>query len=153
MLKIADIMTAEVFTVSAGAPVQEVAWSLAIRSISGAPVRDARGRLVGTITKAELIDPDRAAWPRGAGLTAGDVMSPRVAVARADEPAMTAVRLLQRERLRQVIVTDAAGGVVGIVTPMDVLKALVHGDRFVDVGQPVEAPEDAPDAWELEATA
>lgn len=151
MLKISEIMTDDVFTVSATAPVEEVAWALAIRTISGAPVRDSRGRLVGTVTKAELTDPERGAWPAGAQLTAQDVMSPRVIVARADAPAIDAVRTLARERTQQIIVVDREGEVVGVVTPMDVLKALVHGDSFVEYRPHAEMPME--EAWEAKATA
>jgi CBS domain-containing membrane protein len=152
MLKISDIMTDDVFTVAATAPVSDVAWALAIRNISGAPVRDARGRLIGTVTKAELCDPERGvwSWDDRQPVLAEDVMSPRVLVARADQPAAEAVALLARERLGQIVVIDGDGGVVGIITPMDVMKALVHGDRFVEERPEPELPDEA---WETYATA
>jgi CBS domain-containing membrane protein len=131
VLTIADIMTEEVFCVASSDPVEEVAWALAIRNIGGAPVSDGRGRLVGTVTKAELCDPKRGLWSRRfrlEPLLAADVMSPQVLVARADEPASSAVKALAAGQLRQIVVADDDGHVVGIVTPTDVLKALVHGD-------------------------
>lgn len=129
MLTIRDIMTEDVFTLSAQTPVEDAAWALAQRSISGAPVRDARGRLVGTLTRADLIDPDRAARRDAAGLTR-DIMSPRLLIAQDDQPAMEAVRLMMREELQQIVVTNRKDEVVGIVTPMDVMKALVRGEAF-----------------------
>jgi CBS-domain-containing membrane protein len=154
MLKISDIMSRDVFTVSAAVPIEDVAWALAIRGISGAPVRDGKGRLVGTLTKAELIDPDRGAWHTSPPV-ARDVMSPRVTVIRADEPAMAAVRLMSGQGIPHLIVVDRDEAVVGIVTPMDVLKALVHGDSFVEEARPeLRRPEASPGAsWEAEATA
>jgi CBS-domain-containing membrane protein len=128
MLTIADIMTEEVFSVAVTDSVEEVVWALAIRNISGAPVRDDLGRLVGVVTKADLADPERGAWSRAARsapTTVGEVMSPRIVLARADEPAMKAVRLLAgSQHPAQIIVVDRFDRVVGIVTPMDVLKAL-----------------------------
>jgi CBS-domain-containing membrane protein len=147
MLKIADIMTHGVFTVAASAPVEEVAWALAVRNIGGAPVRDGWGRLIGTVTKLELCDPARAVWTRSRevrGLLAEDVMSPHLVVARADEPVMTAVRLMSREHTRQVVVVDDEGAVVGIVTPTDVMRALVYGDQVISATDATEAQPEAP---------
>jgi len=155
MLRIADIMTEEVFTVPAGASAEEVAWALAIRNIGGAPVRDARGRLIGTVGKAELVDPHRGAWPRDGGRgrppIARDLMSPRLLVARADDPAMWAVELFVRERTSQILVVDGDdGAVVGIVTPTDVLRALARGDRVTDDRAGAEVDDHG---WERGATA
>jgi acetoin utilization protein AcuB len=124
MLKIADIMTADVFTVEASAPVEEVAWALALRNIGGAPVHDRRGRLVGTVSKGELTD-----WlrdKRGGRAVVGDVMSARVLVVRADAPVIEAAELLTREGARQLVVVNEREEVVGIVTSMDVLEAVAR---------------------------
>jgi CBS-domain-containing membrane protein len=153
MLTIRDIMTEEVFTLSAQTPVEDAAWALAERSISGAPVRDAKGRLVGTLSRADLIDPDHGAWLDRAGLTA-DVMSPRLLIAQDDQPAMEAVRLMMREELQQIVVTNAEDEVVGIVTPMDVMKALVRGELFqAEPRAGMQVPEDIDAPWETAMTA
>lgn len=153
MLTIRDIMTDDVFTLSAQAPIEDAAWALAQRSISGAPVRDAKGRLVGTLTRADLIDPERAT--RREGLVTKDVMSSRVLIAQADQPAMEAVRLMMREELQQIVVIDRQDQVVGIVTPMDIMKALVRGEAFQAeprVGmEEVDAIDNTP--WETAMTA
>ena len=153
MLTIRDIMTEEVFTLSAQTPVEDAAWALAERSISGAPVRDARGRLVGTVTRADLIDPDHGAWLNRAELTR-DIMSPRLLIAQDDQPAMAAVRLMMREELQQIVVTNSDDEVVGIVTPMDVMKALVRGEIFQSEPRTgVQAPEDINASWETAMSA
>lgn len=153
MLTIRDIMTDDVFTLSAQAPIEDAAWALAQRSISGAPVRDAKGRLVGTLTRADLIDPERAI--RREGLVTKDVMSSRVLIAQADQPAMEAVRLMMREELQQIVVIDRQDQVIGIVTPMDIMKALVRGEAFQAeprVGmEEVDAIDNTP--WETAMTA
>ena len=129
MLTIRDIMTEQVFTLSALTSIEDAAWALAERGISGAPVRDGKGRLVGALTRADLIDPDHAAWRDGSASIAG-IMSSRVLIAQADQPAMEAVRLMMREEMEQIVVTNRKDEVVGIVTPMDVMKALVRGEAF-----------------------
>jgi CBS-domain-containing membrane protein len=156
MLTIADIMTDEVFCVASTASVEDVAWALAIRNIGGAPVSDGHGRLIGTVTKAQLCDPVLGMWSRGSRfdpLLAEDVMSPRLHVAQADEPAISAVKTLSVENVRQIVVVDRDGHVVGIVTPTDVLKALVHGDRFTDDRGDRDRAAAADEPWEPDATA
>jgi CBS domain-containing membrane protein len=132
MLMISDIMTPEVFTLPADASLEDAAWALAIRGISGAPVRDSQGRLVGTLSKAELCLPQRSGWRDGPGMVK-DVMTASLLIARLDEPALAVVATMVRERCKQIVVVDRHDQVVGIVTPTDVLKALVHGDTFEPV--------------------
>lgn len=56
MLTAKDIMTKEVVTVTKDMPVEELALLLCEKRISGAPVLDASGNLVGVVTESDLID-------------------------------------------------------------------------------------------------
>ncbi len=56
MQKAADIMTKEVITVTPETTVTELALLLASNSISGVPVLDSSGALVGVVTENDLID-------------------------------------------------------------------------------------------------
>ena len=51
-----DIMTRQVLTVTPDMPIKELAQFLLQHKISGAPVVDAQGRLLGLITEKELIE-------------------------------------------------------------------------------------------------
>ncbi len=55
MLKARDIMTRDVTTVSADATVAELGRLFIERQVSGAPVIDAGGRLLGIVTENDLI--------------------------------------------------------------------------------------------------
>ena len=59
MLRISDVMTRDVFTLAASTPAETAAWELIVRGFTGAPVRDARGRLVGVLSRSDLCDPER----------------------------------------------------------------------------------------------
>ena len=50
-----DVMTTDVISVDPGTTVQALATLLAERGISGAPVVDAGGRLVGIISEGDLL--------------------------------------------------------------------------------------------------
>ena len=55
MLTAQDIMTREVITVREDATVRELATLFLARNISGAPVVDATGRVIGVVTESDLI--------------------------------------------------------------------------------------------------
>lgn len=59
MKNAADIMTREVITVSLTTTVQELAKILATHDISGAPVVDEHGGIIGVVTESDLIDQNK----------------------------------------------------------------------------------------------
>src|SRR5215470_12861187 len=68
-----DIMTRKVYTTCAEASVQEVAQLLSRKNISGVPVIDKDGKMIGIVTEADIIGKvDRE------GLRAADIMSPEI---------------------------------------------------------------------------
>jgi CBS-domain-containing membrane protein len=129
MLQIKDIMTKRVYTVEADASAEEAAWGLTRRHIGGAPARDAAGNLVGVLSSSDLINPEPAQWIRGEP-TVGDLMNPDVISLYAEDPAMAAVDEMAKRDIHRIVVLDQENQLAGIVTPMDVLRALANGQRF-----------------------
>jgi CBS-domain-containing membrane protein len=129
MLQIKDIMTKRVYTVEADASAEEAAWGLTRRHIGGAPARDAEGNLVGVLSSSDLINPEPAQWLHGEP-TVGDLMNPDVISLYAEDPAMAAVKEMAKRDIHRIVVLDQESKLAGIVTPMDVLRALARGDRF-----------------------
>jgi predicted transcriptional regulator len=122
-----DIMHPGVVTIPATATVVSAADILAQHHVQGAPVLDGIGRIIGVVTTTDLTDPRRSMNPDDSI----EWVMTRVAFAvREGDPAMTAVRLMVREAIHRVIVVGDAGEPVGIVTPMDVLRA-------IDAGAPI----------------
>ncbi len=130
--RVKDIMHPGVVTIPATATVVSAKATLAEHRVQGAPVVDGIGRIIGVVTTTDLGDPRRMMNPDDSI----EWVMTRVAFAvREDDPAMTAVRLMVREAIHRVIVVDADGQPVGIVTPMDVLRA-------IDAGAPIGAQGD-----------
>jgi CBS-domain-containing membrane protein len=125
-LKIADIMTRDVFALSPEQRAEDAAWELAVRGISGAPVRDGAGRLLGVLSRTDLTDPER--HPRHGARTVADLMTPALLTLRDSDLAINAVKLMVREEVHRIIVLNDDGELAGIVTPADVLRALADGD-------------------------
>ena len=129
MLTIKDIMTENLYTVDVDASAGEVAWGLTRRHIGGAPARDASGALVGVISRSDLVNPEPAQWIKGEA-TVGDLMNPDVVSLYMDDPAMAAVQEMVKRDIHRIVVLDSESQPAGIVTPMDVVRALSRGQSF-----------------------
>jgi CBS domain-containing protein len=126
-IKISDVMTTDVFTLSASTPAETAAWELSTRGFTGAPVQDDRGRLVGVLSRSDLSDPERYSG-RFETTEVRDLMTPAFFSLGAWEPVSRAAQLMVREGIGRVVVMDRAGQMVGIVTSSDILRR-ADGDR------------------------
>lgn len=122
-------MSTQVYSVEASASAEEAAWGLTRRHIGGAPARDDSGNLVGIISKSDLVNPEPSQWIKGEA-TVGDLMNPDVVSLYADDPAMAAVTEMAKREIHRIVVLDEDGKLAGVVTPMDVVRALARGARF-----------------------
>jgi len=129
MLLIRDIMTTNVYTVDEDASAEEAAWGLTRRHIGGAPALDHDGNLVGVLSKGDLVNPEPKQWIRGEA-TVADLMNPDVIQLYADDPALVAVTEMFSRSIHRIVVLDAEGKLAGIVTPMDVVRAIARGQQF-----------------------
>jgi CBS domain-containing protein len=110
---VGDIMTGDVATVSPDMPVENAARMLFSQSISGMPVVDAEGKLVGVVTEFDIIAKD--------GASVGDIMTTDVVTVSEDTDAETVAQILTSRRVRRVpVVRD--GAVVGIVSRSDLVR-------------------------------
>jgi predicted transcriptional regulator len=129
MLKISDIMTRDVFTLASSSLADRAAWELTVRGFTGAPVRDARGRLVGVLSRGDLVDPERNEGG-SESKQVQDLMTPAMFTLKPSEPVIRAARLMVREGIQRVIVMDELHEMVGIVTATDILRALARGEML-----------------------
>ena len=138
MLRVKDIMTKAVFSLDAKASALEAAWALTRRQINCAPVRDAQGRLVGMLSKSDLVNPEPQDWIRGEALVE-DLMTPKVLGLYEDDAAIVAAHGLAASNVHQAVVYNAAGELAGIVAAMDVVRAVASGKDFAST-RDEEAP-------------
>jgi predicted transcriptional regulator len=110
-----DIMTSHVISISPTSAVQEIADLLADYRISGVPVVDETGHLLGLVTEADLI------VKRGA--TAADIMSSRVVTAQETTPVDEIAQILTSNRFKRVPVVRE-DRVVGIVSRADIVRMM-----------------------------
>ena len=116
-----DIMTHHVYTTTPQATVQEVAQLLSRERISGVPVINPEGKLIGIVTEADII-----AKATSNDLRVKDIMSSEVIVVDEETPVSEIAQLLTSKKIKRVpVVYD--GRVVGIVSRADIVDAVAQG--------------------------
>jgi CBS domain-containing protein len=116
-----DIMTRKVCTIHPEASVQEVAQLLSRQRISGAPVVNADGVIIGIVTEADIISKvDRQ------GLRVADIMSHEI-IAVKEETLVSEIAILLAERKIKRVPVLRNGKLVGIVSRADIVDAVAQG--------------------------
>lgn len=139
---VGTVMTSDVVTVSPDDAFKDVIAALADREISGAPVVDGEGRLVGVVTEADLLRKAAAGREgpgrkqrlerQGAGATtAGEAMSSPPVTTTADTPVAEAARSMCRHGFKRLPVVDPDGRPVGIVSRADLLSVFLRTDAEI----------------------
>ena len=137
-MKVHEIMTTSVIHVPEDETIEDAARLLARHRISGLPVVDKNGRLVGMVTEYDLISKQ--------GQTVADIMSRDVISVSPETATEEVAHVLTNRRIRRVVVLDGEG-LVGIVSRSDLIKEIAM--RWVcptcgEVLRGPEAPEQCP---------
>lgn len=126
MLLVRDVMTKSVLTLAKDTPLTDAATTLSNMGVSGAPVCDENGRVLGAFSKSDIVNKLAGGTP-ASELTVGSLMTNRVFSVRPADSLKTAVGLMVAENVHRLMVVGDDGKLAGILTPMDVLKAIVNG--------------------------
>ena len=137
-----DLMTKDVACVRPDTPLDEVAELMGRRGISGLPVADDQGRIVGVISEKDFLSRMGKAGPKNfmtivadclrtkgcidlpAGAKdAADIMSSPAVTVREDAPYSEVAGLMAERNINRVPVTDATGLMIGIITRNDLIRA------------------------------
>lgn len=140
-----DVMTRDLVTIPPGTPLDAIARLFAERGISGAPVVDQDGHLLGLVTESDLMrriaaPEDRprgwlreaftpagrqaAAFARTHGRTARDVMTTALVTADEDTPIAQIAKVMEERAIRRVPVLHD-GKLAGLVARADLIRALM----------------------------
>jgi stage IV sporulation protein FB len=139
---VASAMMTQIARLRPEAQIDEAVDTLLRTSQSEFPVVDADARLVGVLSRADLI---RALKERGPQARIGDAMTREVPTIGHRACLEEAIRLLQEKQAPAVGVVDAAGKLVGLITSetigemLMVRDALPQGTRIGPWGRPAGA--------------
>lgn len=145
---VADWMNRELITVKPSTPLSEAVKLLVDRHISGLPVIDDDGKLVGVISESDLMwreqgleQPPYMIFLGGViyfqnpltydrdlhkalGQTVGEVMTPHAISISADTPLPEAARILHEKKIHRLPVVDDRNHPIGIITESDIVRAI-----------------------------
>ena len=127
-MKVKEIMTTPVVTAAPDTPASGVAQLLARHKISGVPVTDPDGAVVGLVSEYDLLVKK--------GATAREIMSPSVISVTEETDVDDVTTLLVDLRIRRVPVL-AGQRLVGIVSRSDLVKLLAMEWTCEVCGEPV----------------
>jgi len=137
-----DLMTHDLVVLKDTDPLTEAISSLKEKRITGAPVVDESGTFIGILSisdllehrsqegsmlgKREPIHHEKSSLPQANEEKVWDRMSDQVTSVTTDTPIVEVARVMCEGHWHRVPVVDENSVLVGIVSTMDVLAALVH---------------------------
>jgi CBS domain-containing protein len=146
-MKVKEVMTTGVVTVSPGTRLEEVAAIMTQHTIRAVPVVDEAGTPVGLVSDRELFVKERNIWLRtilpelfgqyvnlhqlpehykaGCALRAGDVMTRAIPSIDAESDLGELIKLMTSQELSRVVVLSC-GLLAGIVTRGDIVRRMLR---------------------------
>lgn len=144
-----EVMTKDVITVSKQATITDVARLLVEHKISGLPVVDEEGQLIGMVSEGDLIfqdkklhtpafleilggviyleNPQRVAndIKKMTAAKVADIMTAKVYSVKEDTPVADIATIMVERQVNRVPVVDQAGKLLGIISRQDLVKAMI----------------------------
>jgi sulfide:quinone oxidoreductase len=123
--KVGQLMSRDVVTIGTGRPLGEAAELLTRHKVSGLPVVDVDGRLVGLISEADFVSALDVRHPvrrKQMGTVVDDLMTDHPVTIAEDDTLETAIERMENKRVKRLVVVDGEARVRGIIARRDVLK-------------------------------
>ncbi|HWP25858.1 MAG TPA: CBS domain-containing protein [Xanthobacteraceae bacterium] len=120
-MKVRTVMHKGATSVQLDTPVREIARRMRKYDIGAVPVR-ANGAVVGMITDRDIACRALGRTGNVARLTAKDVMTPKVVTCSPDEDIASAIRKMERKKVRRLPVVNGNGAVVGMLSLGDIAQ-------------------------------
>ena len=147
-MKVIDLMTAEVVTVRPQTPLKEAARLMVLSRVSGLPVTDDDGVLVGIITEGDFLHREvERERPRRHGLLDAllggahslaeaelveEAMSTGVVTIPPDATLADAARVMASREVKRLPVVDDEGKVLGVISRADIVAAFTRPDEVIE---------------------
>jgi predicted transcriptional regulator len=125
-----DVMIKDVVVISETAPLKEVTHLFSERKITGAPVVNTQGELVGVLSETDIIRKSNSigAWSPN---TAGQIMTKPPVTVPPETTLKRVCELMYNRRIHRVVVAEGRQ-IRGIITTMDILRAIATSATQLD---------------------
>jgi CBS domain-containing protein len=145
---VADWMNRDLLTVTPSTPLSEAVKLLVDRHISGLPVIDDRGKLVGVLSESDLMWREQGVEQspymlflggviyfknpltydrdlhKALGQTVGEVMTPNAVAISADTSLSEAAKIMHDKKIHRLPVVDEKNHPIGIITESDIVRSI-----------------------------
>lgn len=144
---VSDVMTMAVVAVGRDAPFREIVRTMEQWRVSGLPVLEGDGRVIGVVSEADVLAKEefRAGVPslseprerlsataKAGGPTAGDLMTTPAITVHPDVTLAQAARIMAVKHIKRLPVVDDEGMLRGIVSRADLLKVFLRSDEEIE---------------------
>lgn len=124
VLTVADLMTLDPVVIGVDAALEDAEHLMRDRHISGLPVVDQHGALVGVISQTDVLEDGGPSMAlllrrRPSGLRVGELMSSPAVTVAMPAPLVEAARLMRDNRIHRVVAVDEHGRPVGVLSASD----------------------------------
>ncbi|MGJ3251560.1 MAG: CBS domain-containing protein [Elainellaceae cyanobacterium] len=143
---IADVMTPDPVVVNPETPLREAIQLIAEKRVSGLPVVNSDGKLVGVISETDLMWQETGVRPpayimlldsviylenpntydrelhKALGQTVGEVMTKEFITVKPDKPLREAAQMMHERKIQRLLVVNAETKLVGILTRGDIVR-------------------------------
>ncbi len=124
-LKVRDLMAPSPVTIQAESSLAQVAETLAEYDVSGLPVVDRGGAVIGVISQTDIVRLRGGSMPTSGthALLVRDLMTHPAITGPASASLHEAARLMTEHRVhRLVVVAERGGGPIGVISESDVVR-------------------------------
>jgi CBS domain-containing protein len=149
VMKVQDAMTTDVATIGPEALLKDAATELVRRRISGMPVVDADGKVLGVLSETDILAKEGDEQPHGGllrwlvnpadpwlkarfeAVTVADAMSAPARTIAPNRPVAEAASFMLDEEVNRLPVVDSEGTLVGVVSRGDLVRAFARTDAEI----------------------
>lgn len=124
-----DLMTIDPVVVSDDMPLTEAAAMMEFYRVSGLPVVDHAGRLVGVVSQTDILHAraTEALWKAWPGLAVRHVVTRPAVTVTPDVAVEAAARLMEERRIHRLVVVAADGEApIGVLSVSDLVRSLAE---------------------------
>ncbi len=126
---VGQLMTGDPIVASIDMPLADAAELMDFYRVSGLPVVDWSGLLVGVISQTDLLHArtTEALWHAWPGLTVRHLMTRPAVTVRSSATVEEAAEMMERLRIHRLVVVDAGGdSAIGVLSVSDLVRSMAE---------------------------